>query len=87
MVGSPQPVSVTKKSGYRPILLTLLCSSVLGGGSCAGFLSTLNVNSNSSLSMLFAFAFGLCVLTFVGSLIWLVVKAIRDAMKSQGGAP
>lgn len=88
MAESSQPVAVSKKSGYRPVLLTLLCSLLLGGGTCAGFLSTtFNENSNRSLSMLLAFAFAACVLTFVGSLVWLVVKAVRGAMKSPGGAP
>jgi hypothetical protein len=87
MDANPPPVPVASKSDYKPILLTLLFSFVLGGGSCAGFLSTLNVNSSSPLSMFFAFAFGFCVLTFVGSLIRLVVKAIRDATKGPGGAP
>jgi hypothetical protein len=75
------PVPVAKRSNYKPILLTLLLSFLLGGGSCFGFLSTLNMNVSSSLNTVFAIGFVLCVVVFLGSILWLVIKAVRDGMK------
>jgi hypothetical protein len=73
------PVSFARKSNYRPILLTLLISFLLGGGSCFGFVAT--ANGNSAISSFFAVGFGLCVLAFLGSISWLVTKAVRDGLK------
>jgi hypothetical protein len=50
---------------------------LLGAGSCFGFLTTLNFNHDSAIATAFAAGFGLCVLVFLGSVVWLVVKAIR----------
>ncbi len=74
-----------RPSIYKQILLTMLFSSLLAGGSCFGFLSTFNLNRNSQLSMIFAAGFGIGVLTFHGSLLWLVIKAIYDFFKMNSG--
>jgi hypothetical protein len=74
------------KSSYKPILLTLFFSFLLAGGSCFGFLGTFNVNRNSSVSTVYAAGFVFCVLTFLGSLLWLVIKALSDAIKGSRGA-
>ena len=75
-----------KKSNYKPILLTLLFSFLLGGGSCFGFLTTLNMNRSTPVNIFFAIGFGTCVLVFLGSILWLAIKAVRDGLKGQGGA-
>jgi hypothetical protein len=74
-----------RPSNYRPILLTLLFSLLLAGGSCFGFLNTFNLNRNSQISMIFAAGFGFSVLTFLGSLLWIVIKAIRDSIRVSRG--
>jgi hypothetical protein len=79
---SPPPA----KSSYKPILLSLLFSFLLAGGTCFGFLNTFNVNHNSPFSMLYAGCFAFCVLTFLGSLLWLVIKAVSDVIRGSRGA-
>jgi hypothetical protein len=74
------------KSSYKPILLTLLFSFLLAGGTCFGFLGTFNVNRNSQMSMVCAVGFVFCVLTFLGSLLWLVIKVLTDAIRGSRGA-
>jgi hypothetical protein len=80
---SPNP---TAKSNYKPILLTLLFSFLLGGGSCFGFLTTLNMNRSTTINTLFGIGFGVCLLVFVVSILWLAIKAVRAGLKG-GGKP
>jgi hypothetical protein len=80
---SPPPPA---KSSYKPILLTLFFSFLLAGGSCFGFLNTSNVNLNSPVSTVYAAGFVFCALTFLGSLLWLVIKALSDAIRVSRGA-
>ena len=84
MGGNLQPAP-GRKSGYRPVLLTLLFSFVLGGGSCAGFLANINANSTNTIAGLFFVVFALCAFAFVGSLIWLIVKAVNGSTNNPGG--
>ena len=74
---SQAPMPAGKKSNYTAILLVMLCAFVLGAGSCFAFASTLN--GNSSMNGVFATSFLLCVLVFLGSIVWLVVKAVRES--------
>ncbi len=71
------PMPPGRRANYKPILLVMLCSFLLGGGSCFGFASTLN--GNSPMSSIFAGCFLLCVLVFLGSIVWIVVKAVRES--------
>jgi hypothetical protein len=80
---SPPPPG---KSSYKPILLSLLFSFLLAGGTCFGFLNTFNFNRNSTVSMVYAGGFAFCVLTFLGSLLWLVIKAVSDAIRGSRSA-
>ena len=80
-LSSPLPPA---KSSYKPILLTLLFSLLLAGGTCFGFLNTFNVTSQ--VSMVYAGGFAFCVLTFLGSLLWLVIKAVSDVIRGSRGA-
>jgi hypothetical protein len=79
---SPPP---PEKSSYKPILLSLLFSFLLAGGTCFGFLNTFNLNRNSTVSMVYAVGFAFCVLTFLGSLLWLVIKAVSDLIRGSRG--
>jgi hypothetical protein len=80
---SPPPPA---RSSYKPILLTLLFSFLLAGGTCFGFLSTFNVNRNSPVSTVCAGGFAFCVLTFLGSLLWLAIKVLSDVIRGSRGA-
>jgi hypothetical protein len=76
---TPQGFQPVARVSYRPILITLLCAFLLGGGTCFGFLNTLNFNGGSSvLNDVFAVAFVLCALTFIGSAIWAFVRWIKN---------
>jgi hypothetical protein len=81
----PSPSSPAKSS-YKPILLILLFSFLLAGGSCFGFLGTFNVNRNSQMSTVYAAGFVFCGLAFLGSLLWLVIKALSDVIRVGRGA-
>jgi len=76
----PPPVPPAKKSNYKPILLTLLFSFLLAGGSCFGFLRTMNTQGGSS-STIFGIGFLICALVFVGAILWMAIKAVRDGIK------
>jgi len=79
-LSSPPPA----KSSYKPILLTLFFSFLLAGGSCFGFLNTLNVNRDT-MSTVYAAGFVFCALTFLGSLLWLVIRAVSDVIREIRG--
>jgi len=79
------PLPPPRKSNYKPILLTLLFSFLLAGGSCFGFLSSFKISSDSLASNIFAAGFLICVLVFVGALLWLVIKAVREGIRGSGG--
>jgi hypothetical protein len=66
------------KSSWRPIVITLISALVLGAGSCFGFVSTLSFGGrNANVSALFLGVFALCVLAFIGALLWALVAWIR----------
>ena len=76
----PQP----KPVNYKAALITLLCAFLLGGASCAGWVSTFNLNGmnrDSSLNSIFGVLFGLCVAAFVGSLLYLILSAITSSLR------
>jgi hypothetical protein len=81
------PQTAARRSTYRAALITLLCSFLLGAGSCFGFLTTLNFHGDSPGNMAFAVGFGICVLVFLGSVVWLAVKAIRGRHGERGAGP
>jgi hypothetical protein len=70
------------KSYWPQIVITLVSAIVLGVGSCFGFLTTLNSRPRSpNLNMVFGWAFAVCVLTFLGALMWAVVAGIRSLLR------
>jgi hypothetical protein len=69
-----------ERSRYKPILITLLSAVLLGAGTCFGLMRTLNLNNSASrVPEAFAAAFICCVVVFVGSLIWALVRFLRNA--------
>ena len=71
-----------KRRNFTAPIVTLFCSIVLAGGSCYGFLSTLD--KHAALNMYFLVVFCLCVMIFPGAIIWMIARAIRNS-KSGGG--
>jgi Na+-transporting NADH:ubiquinone oxidoreductase subunit NqrD len=71
--------SEPKPSSYRPILITLLCALLLGGGSCFGFLTTLQTlqGSNSSINSIFGLGFIGSLFVFFGAVIWFIVTWLK----------
>jgi hypothetical protein len=62
-----------KSSKVKAIVVTLVASVLLAGGSCFGFVNTINFNRNAPISMVFAIGFGLGVLAFCGACVWATV--------------
>jgi len=73
---SPLP---PRKTNYKPILLVMLCSFLLGGGSCFGF--RVHRHRKLTTERHFCRKFLLCVLVFLGSIVWIVVKAVRESTR------
>lgn len=73
------------KSSWRPILITIFSALLLGAGSCFGFVSTFNMNRQSTMSAAFAVLFLLCVIFFVGGVVWAIVSFIRFILTSGRG--
>jgi hypothetical protein len=84
MNSTPEAPVTSTRSNYRAPLITLLCSFLLAGGSCFGFLTTLNFNHEVPINTFFAAGFGVCVLVFLGSVLWMIVKAIRGRHGGNG---
>ena len=77
MTSSQQPLP--KKSSYRPIGLTILAGALLAGGSCFGFVQSINSNNPFMAAAVAGFAAGV-VLFLAGvilSVIWAVKRLIR----------
>lgn len=66
----------TRRSFTAP-LVTLLSTVVLGAGSCFGFFAAMG--KHDVLGYLFLIAFWLCVLAFLATIVWIVVRAIRNS--------
>jgi drug/metabolite transporter (DMT)-like permease len=73
------PANGKPKTSLKPILITLLCTVLLGAGTCFGFLSTFNLNRNVPVANVFAVVFIISVLAFIAGVIWLLVAWARNA--------
>jgi hypothetical protein len=71
----------TRRLAYRPILVTLAATLVLGGGSIYG---CFHGSSQDSATVFFAM-FVLCAAAFAGALLWLVVALIVNAVRRGRG--
>jgi len=75
-----------KRRNFVAPLITMLSSIVLGFGSCYGFFSTLSFHGSGryeTLNILFFVVFWLCVLAFLATLVWIIVRAIQNAQSGQ----
>jgi hypothetical protein len=75
------PEEHEKKSTLKPILITLLCSFLLAGGSCFAALRTFNYSRGGGGSWgVFMAIFFAAALGFIVACIWLTVRAARMAV-------
>jgi|HubBroStandDraft_4_1064222.scaffolds.fasta_scaffold624158_2 hypothetical protein len=64
--GTPPPQIPPEKSEWHPIGITLAAAVLLGAGSCAGAIA----GGGSWVTEVFAFLFFVCVIVFLGGLVW-----------------
>jgi hypothetical protein len=77
----PRPPVPTKPPlNYTPILITMACAFVLGLGSCFGFVTA--PSSHQSLAGALEVIFLVCLLVFLLSLLWLVIRVLINAFRS-----
>lgn len=79
------PKEPAKRPPLGPILITMLCSLVLAGGSCFAALRTLDASSNPGLSWwgFFMVVCLLAALTFVVACLWLIVQVVRISVQKK----
>ena len=70
---APVPEPGRKSSKVKAIVITLVASVLLAGGSCFGFLNTMNFNRSTPISAVFAIGFCLGALVFFGACLWAAV--------------
>ncbi len=84
MTTNPPPAAPEEheeKPTFKPILITLLCSFLLAGGSCFAAVRTFTYSSGGGTSWgVFMVIFLAAALTFILACVWLMVRAIRVAI-------
>jgi len=66
------------------MVITLVASVLLAGGSCFGFLSTVNFNRSTPISAVFAVGFVLGALAFFGACVWAAIAFFIYFFSSDG---
>ena len=77
------PEEPARRSTLKPILITMLCSFVLAGGSCFAALGTFNLNSPGGWWGFFMTVFLLTALTFITACLLLIVRAVRISIQKK----
>ncbi len=86
IVGPPPPPA--RKSRFVAVALTIFCGALLAGGSCFGFIGTLNINGHSkSINMLFACGMIAGVVAFLAGVIWAIVALVLHILRSRSQQP
>jgi len=82
----PLPEGHERKSTFKPIVITLLCSFLLAGGSCFGALMTFNINGGGGGAWWFVFMalFLAATLAFAVASVLFIVRAFRRANRRRG---
>jgi hypothetical protein len=79
-VSSPPPPA--RKSRLVAIALTIFCGAVLAGGSCFGFIGTLNINGPSKpINALFGCGMIAGVVAFLAGIIWAIVALVLHILR------
>ncbi len=70
------------KSKVVPILLTVVCGLLLAGGSCFGFINTLNFNGHSKpMNTVYAVGLAAGVVAVLAGCIWAIVAFVRFLLR------
>ena len=86
MTPPPQPLSSgeqANKSTFKPILITLLCSFLLAGGSCFAALRAVKYSESGGSWAVFMVIFLAATLSFIVACIWLIVRTVRMAVQKR----
>jgi hypothetical protein len=79
-VGLPPPPA--RKSRLVAIALTIFCGALLAGGSCFGFIGTLNINGPSKpINALFGCGIIAGVVAFLAGIIWAIVALVLHILR------
>lgn len=85
-VGPPPPPA--RKSRLVAIALTIFCGALLAGGSCFGFIGTLNINGPSKpLNTLFSWGIVAGVVAFLAGIVWAIVALVLHMMRPRSQQP
>ena len=82
------PEETREHRSFVAPLITLLASVVLAAGSCFGFLNTLSMDGagrHPLLNVFFLFSFCGCVFLFPATIIWIIVRAVRNSRANELG--
>ena len=83
----PPPLPA-RKSRLVAIALTIFCAALLAGGSCFGFIVTLNTNGRSKpINTLFACGMIAGVVAFLAGIIWAIVALVLHVLRSRSQQP
>lgn len=78
----PRPLADERKSTFKPIVITLLCSFLLACGSCFGALKTFNYNrGGGAWWFVFMALFLAAGLGCVVACLLLIVRAVQGAIR------
>lgn len=85
-VGLPPPPA--RKSRLVAIALTIFCGALLAGGSCFGFIGTLNINGPSKpINALFGCGIIAGILAFLAGIIWAIVALVLHILRPRSQQP
>jgi hypothetical protein len=85
-VGPPPPPA--RKSRLVAIALTIFCAALLAGGSCFGFIVTLNINGRSKpINALFGYGMVAGAVAFLAGIIWAIVALVLHVLRSRRQQP
>lgn len=77
-----------RKSRLVAIALTIFCGALLAGGSCFGFIGTLNINGPSKpINMLFSWGIVAGVVAFLAGVVWAIVALVLHIMRPRNQKP
>lgn len=74
-MGLPPDSPKLRRSRYLPMLLTAITGVFLAGGSCFGFLNT--IQGSSPINTAFAIGFFAGLAAILASIVWAFVRYIR----------
>jgi len=77
------PEEPASRSTLKPILITMLCSFLVAGGSCFGALRTFEEASRGGWWRFFMAVFLLTAITFVTASLLLIVRAVRTSIQKK----